>query len=378
MWIYDYSLNLENYSQNETIQALREGVKLDSFSKHLAGPKPPLPAVPKCFNKFTGISTDINFRSILQTAAHLKLPKEGITGVFITVGNPQNATTHKTTSRYGMYDMLPGIISYGLNLKGLGIYTASTCDSFGSAITLAKALNEGGYIDNAIILASNMEVGAEAFKATSILSESQRCAPFTTLRNGSWPGLGYGGITLSKQRTEKSKIQIVGAYTANAGNDRASFLAPSVQAQQTAINSAWLKAGFPLKEASFIETHGTGTRIGDALEIDALRRCYHSSHSSKEKIVLGASKELTGHLDAASGLVSLVRSIDLLKNQQTPSCSEEAICHEDKELLSPEFQLGDGTKHVKQNGLAGVTMIGIAGSTTHIVLKRENEQSVLL
>jgi hypothetical protein len=108
MWIYDYSLNLENYSQNETIQALRGGVKLDSFSKHLAGPKPPLPAVPKCFNKFTGISTDINFRSILQTAAHLKLPKEGITGVFITVGNPQNATTHKTTtSRYGMYDMLP-------------------------------------------------------------------------------------------------------------------------------------------------------------------------------------------------------------------------------------------------------------------------------
>ncbi|SLM93131.1 iron aquisition yersiniabactin synthesis enzyme (Irp1,polyketide synthetase) @ Siderophore biosynthesis non-ribosomal peptide synthetase modules [Corynebacterium casei] len=368
MWIYDSFFEVRGFTVEETRDSLVAGRRLDSFTAYIEKSSVPDLEIPKEFAKFKSLPSDENFKAILRAAILLTKPEKGRTGVFVAVGNSHAS---KLGSRYAMYDMLPGIISYVLDLKGPGAFLSSTCDSFGSMVTMARAYISSGLIDHALLLTSNLMLEGSDFKPSAILSSNGRCLPFTTLRDGSWPGLGAGGVVISNSRPAgHGVVGLRSSVTFSAGRDRASFTAPSIDAQQSAIEEAWGIAERDLGRASFIECHATGTKIGDSLEIESLKRALRRDHRI-DPLLISASKEFIGHLDSASGLASLTRTYDHLLGMVAPKCSPKAKENEDVELMDGKVRLAFGERLNSQEATAGVTMNGISGSTTHIVLERE-------
>lgn len=346
-----------------TLDLLRNGKRLDSFCNNDSDY--PNLGIPNRFKKFAAVGLDENSRAILTAVDSIRVPEGSRIGVFITVGNAQQAPSR---SRYASYDMLPGIISYALNTTGPALYIASTCDSFGSLVTTAAAMMASGLIDGAILAASNLLIGEVNRSNSALMSSSGACRPFSAKRDGSYPGRGYGALALSN--VEESALFVDSAITRSAGSSRPSFTAPSLSTQLLTIEEAWQSSSFHFKDALFIETHGTGTMIGDTLEAEALKRVIEKSGRT-EPLVLGTSKGNLGHLDSCSGLAAIAHVVDCLKRGRYPPRVEEPGHVPDTELLGSMLQLGSGKPLPTKCGGAGVTMNGISGSTTHVVIGME-------
>lgn len=363
MRISDIYFTVPTSDRLSTLDLLRKGKRLDSFSKN--GSDYPNLEVPDSFKKFAAVGLDENSRAILTAIDSIRVPQGRRIGVFITVGNAQQAPSG---SRYASYDMLPGIISYALNTTGPAVYMASTCDSFGTMLTTAVAMMRSGLIDGAILAASNLLIADVPLSNSALMSPSGVCRPFSAKRDGSYPGRGYGALALST--VEEGAVFIDSALTRSGGSSRPSFTAPSLSTQLLTIKEAWQASSFYFKDALFIETHGTGTVIGDTLEAEALKRLIEESGRT-EPLTLGTSKGNLGHLDSCSGLAAIAHVVDCLKRGRYPQIVEEPGYVPDTELLGTMLQLGSGKPLPTKYGGAGVTMNGISGSTTHVVIGKE-------
>lgn len=361
--ISDIYFTVPGLSPSSTLALLRSGQRFDSFSKNL--PEDSFPHLPSRFKRFAAIGLDENARAILASIDSIQVPYGDNIGVFVTVGNAQKANCG---SRYASYDMLPGIVSYVLNTTGPAIYMASTCDSFGSMLTTAVAMMQSGLIDGAILAASNLLVGDINPSSSPIMSSAGVCRPFSANRDGSYPGRGYGALSLSKD--EKYQVFIDSALTRSSGSARPSFTAPSLSAQYLTIKEAWELSSFSLKNALFVETHGTGTVIGDTLEAEALRRVISESGRTAS-LVLGTSKGNLGHLDSCSGLAALAHAVDCLSGERYPLTVREPGYNPDNQVLGSMLRLGSGGSLPRSGGGVGVTMNGISGSTTHVVIGKD-------
>lgn len=363
MNIVDLYFTVAGETCKSTTEALREGRRVDSYTRRLADSSGP--TIPPVFSKFSSLGLDVNSRAILNAVDKIRLPEGNRIAVLVSVGNAQLASDK---IRYASYDMLPGIISYALGTTGPALYMASTCDSFGSMVSVAWAMMTNRTIDGALIATSNMLVDAPNIGMSPIFSSSGSCRPFSLDRDGSFPGLGFGALSLSRRHT--SPISIDRAVTNSAGSHRASFTSPSVRVQTKTISEAWADSSYSFSDALYIESHGTGTKIGDTLEAEALRRVMEDV-GRDSRLVLGASKANLGHLDACSGLASIASVFDCLKNGHFPNVAGSVDDTPDITVMGNEFVLGKGEKLQTQSGAVGVTMNGISGSTTHLVIRKD-------
>ncbi|MEW6738149.1 MAG: type I polyketide synthase, partial [Acidobacteriota bacterium] len=270
--------------------------------------------------------------------------------------------------------------SYKLNLKGPSYAIHTACSTSLVAVHLAC---QSLLIDECqIALAGGVAVNIPQktgyrYQPGGILSPDGYCRAFDAQARGTIFGSGVGIVVLKRLADALSDRDFIhavikGSATNNDGALKASFTAPSVYGQTEVILEALASAGVSPETISYIEAHGTGTALGDPIEIRALTKAFSTASDKKRFCAVGSVKSNFGHLDAAAGIASLIKVVLALKHRQLPPTLyfNEPNPHIDFDQ-SP-FYVNNRLSEWQADSLprrAGVSSFGVGGTNAHIIVE---------
>ncbi|MCF6438846.1 amino acid adenylation domain-containing protein [Pseudoalteromonas luteoviolacea] len=283
----------------------------------------------------------------------------------------------------------PNRMSYFLDLHGPSEGVDTTCSSSLVAIHKAVQAIQNGECDQAIVGGVNVIDSPSASIAMhdiGALSPTGRCRTFSANADGIVRGEGVGMIFIKKlSESERDKDHIYGTILGSAinhGGKSQGFTVPNAKAQTRLLDKAWQDAGVDPSTLSYIECHGTGTSLGDPVELDALKAAYKkisTATDNAQTCALGSVKSNIGHLEIAAGIAGVIKVLLQLKHQ----------------TLVPSLHVGElnpylGLEHSpfkvqtemtpwqsEQQRRAGVSSFGISGVNAHIVLEEYSKQPVV-
>ena len=276
-------------------------------------------------------------------------------------------------------DFLTTWVSYKLDLHGPSVVIQTACSTSLVAVHLACQSLLSGDCD--IALAGGVSVGVPHkegyfYHEGGILSPDGHCRAFDAKANGTIGGDGTGIVVLrrlAEAMTDGDTIHAVikGSAINNDGAIKVGYTAPNLDGQAEVIRAAQQMAEIDVETISYIECHGTGTNLGDPIEIAALTKAFRISTQSKGFCAIGSLKTNIGHLDAASGVAGLIKTVLALKQQQIPpSLHFEQPNPKIDFANSPFFVNSNLSKWVANTSLrAGVSSFGIGGTNAHIILE---------
>ncbi|WP_293577353.1 type I polyketide synthase [Phaeobacter sp.] len=281
-------------------------------------------------------------------------------------------------------DFLSTRVSHVFDLNGPSVNIQTACSTSLVAVHYAsKALREG---DCAMAIAGGVTIELPQgrgylFKENEILSPDGHCHAFDHRAQGTVFGSGAGAVAL--RRLEDAVADgdhiwavIKGSAINNDGADKAGYLAPSVGGQSAAVRAALAEADTDARSIGYVECHGTGTYLGDPIEVTALTEAYRTSTDATGFCKIGSVKTNIGHLDTAAGVVSLTKTaLSLHHRELPPSLGYEApnpAIDFDHSPFSVNDQL---TPWTAQTGprRAGVNSLGVGGTNAHIILEEAPE-----
>ena len=277
-------------------------------------------------------------------------------------------------------DFLCTRVSYKLDLHGPSLTIQTACSTSLVAVVVAcQALNRG---ECDMALAGGVSVtfpqrAGYLYEEGMILSPDGHCRPFDAQARGTRGGAGAGIVVLKRLRdalADRDTIHAVirGAAINNDGAGKAGYTAPSVDGQIEAIATAQALAGIDPRTITYIETHGTGTPLGDPIEIAALTRVFRASTPDVGFCRLGSLKANLGHLDAAAGVAGLIKTVLALKHREIPPLVNFSTPNPQLELDRSPFVGSAQGNPWESEGLprrAGVSSFGIGGTNAHVVLE---------
>ncbi len=282
------------------------------------------------------------------------------------------------TTQLSDKDYLATRVSYKLDLKGPALVVRTACSTALVVIHLAcRTLLTG---DCHMALAGGVSVNPSPYtgylyQEGMVFSPDGHCRAFDAQSRGTIPGNGVGVIVLKplqKAAADGDHIYalIKGSAINNDGIRKMGFSAPSVQGQTEVIRAAQRFARISPESITYIETHGTGTSLGDAIEIQALKAAFNISR--KGVCAIGSVKTNVGHLGAAAGMVGFIKAVLALKNKCIPPTLHFQFPNPQMDLENSPFFVNTTVTLWKSNGnplRAGVSSFGIGGTNAHIVLE---------
>ncbi|MDZ8261484.1 polyketide synthase [Nostoc sp. ChiQUE01b] len=277
-------------------------------------------------------------------------------------------------------DFLPTLVSYKLNLKGPSINIQTACSTSLVAVHLACQSLLNGESD--IALAGGVTVGAQQktghhYQQGGIQSPDGHCRAFDAQAQGTIGGNGLGVVVL--KRLEDAIVDgdyihavIKGSAVNNDGSLKVGYTAPSVDGQREVILEALALASVEPETISYVETHGTGTILGDPIEIKALTQAFRASTNKKGFCAIGSVKTNVGHLDTAAGVTGLIKTVLALKHKQIPPSLHFEKPNSQIDFANSPFYVNTKLTEWKSNGTprrAGVSSFGIGGTNAHVILE---------
>ncbi|HTY56399.1 MAG TPA: SDR family NAD(P)-dependent oxidoreductase [Candidatus Binataceae bacterium] len=277
-------------------------------------------------------------------------------------------------------DVLATRVSYQLNLTGPSLTVQTACSTSLVAVHLASQALLAGECDMALAGGVAIEIPrgrGYLYREGEILSRDGHCRPFDADSSGTIFGSGAGIVVLRRLEDavrdgDAISAVIRGTAINNDGSRKVGFLAPSVAGQAEVIAEALATADVSADSISYIEAHGTGTRVGDPIEIEALARAFRASSARRGFCAIGSLKSNVGHLDAAAGVAGLIKTTLALKNREIPATVN---FRKPNPLIdfaaSPFWVAAERTEWKSETGArrAGVTSLGIGGTNAHAVLE---------
>ena len=277
-------------------------------------------------------------------------------------------------------DYLSTGVSYKLNLKGESITLQTACSTSLVAVHMACQSLLTGQSD--IAIAGGVSVQAEQktgyiYQEEGIFSPDGHCRAFDEKAQGTIFGNGLGAVVLKPlplaiEDRDRIYAVIKGSAVNNDGSNKVGFTAPSVEGQCSAIVMAMDFAGITADTIGYVETHGTGTSLGDPIEIEALSQAYRRHTNKNQFCAIGSVKTNIGHLNTAAGIVGLIKTALILNNEKIPpSLNFQKPNPQIKFSNSPFYvitQLIDW-KRGERPRRAGVSSFGISGTNAHVVLE---------
>jgi acyl transferase domain-containing protein/acyl carrier protein len=284
-------------------------------------------------------------------------------------------------------DFIPTRVSYKLNLKGPSINVQTACSSSLVAIHLASQSLLNGECDMALAGGVSINLPQRAgylYQERGIASRDGHCRAFDAQAGGTVRGDGVGVVVLKRLSdaiADRDTIHAVirGSAINNDGSLKAGYTAPSVQGQAEAIAEALEVAGVNPETISYIEAHGTGTEIGDPIEVAALTQAFHSLTDKKNFCAIGSVKTNIGHLDTAAGVAGFIKTVMALQNRQIPPSLhfekpnpkidfENSPFYVNTQLTEWEkgqapLRAGDAPRR------AGVSSFGVGGTNAHAIVE---------
>ncbi|CAA7264464.1 unnamed protein product [Cyclocybe aegerita] len=279
-----------------------------------------------------------------------------------------------------------GRISYLLDVHGPSITIDTACSSGIIALDSAVQYLQSGEGESAIVCGSNTHPWPGIFGFLSgqkMTSPSSHCATFTNLADGYVPSEGAAGLILkTKSAALRDGDRILGVIRAtDVKHDGRSqgLVAPNVKAQIAMQIALLEKAQLSPSQIDFIEAHGTGTTLGDLIEIQGINEVFKSSHSPEQPLVVGASKSCVGHTEIIAGLIGVLKVLGTFADGTVPGLVQLT-----KDNMNPSLDCSVVPLHipietaaVKQNTdlplRALVLSNGFAGSIAGAILEAPSE-----
>jgi len=287
---------------------------------------------------------------------------------------------------YNDKDFLAGRVAYLMNLRGPAVTVQTACSTSLVATHLATQALLAHECDMAIVggVAINLpsKAGYLAVEGT-MFSPTGQCRPFDARGQGTLFGSGAGFVVLRRLSDaiadgDHIRAVIRGTAINNDGNNKVSFTAPNAEAQTAVVASAQLVAAVSPDTIGYIEAHGTGTLLGDPIEVAALTDAFRLGTKRKEFCALGSVKANIGHLDAAAGVLGMIRATLALERGVVPPQANF-------EVPNPQLRLSETPFYVPTKPMpwprgdvprrAGVSSFGVGGTNAHVVLEEAPEQA---
>lgn len=327
------------------------------------------------------------------------------TGIFVGVGNDDynqliaesdiSLDIYAATGSY--FCIIANRISYLLNLHGPSSVVDTACSSSLVAIHQAvKALQNG---ECAMAVAGGVNLMCTprpylSFSHAGMLSKDGRCKTFDISANGYVRAEGVGAILLkplSKAIEEGNQIHgVIKGTAVNHCGLTNSLTAPSPNAQAEAVLTALEKGNITPDTISYIEAHGTGTSLGDPIEVNGLKKAFEEAAKAKGIVLkdnycgIGSVKSNIGHLEVASGIAGVFKVLLSMKHKMIPGNLHFQKLNDKIRLEGSPFYVVDSNKPwealVDVNGVplprrAGISSFGFGGANAHIVMEEYQEKA---
>ncbi|NKB24233.1 MAG: hypothetical protein GKR87_07640 [Kiritimatiellae bacterium] len=327
------------------------------------------------------------------------------TGIFVGTGSTGYVdvmgSSNTAVEGYSSTGMLPSVgpnrMSYFLNLHGPSEPIETACSSSLVAVHRGILAMEAEGCDQAFVGGVNtitIPAGHISFSNAGMLCLDGRCKTFSNKANGYVRGEGVGMLFLKKREAAEADgdhiYAVIRGSSENHGGRANSLTAPNPKAQSELLIRAYRKAGVDPRTISYIEAHGTGTALGDPIEINGLKTAFRTLYREKEAQVqeahcgLGSVKTNIGHLELAAGIAGLIKVILQLKHKRLV---KSLHCDE----INPYIDLKGSPFYVVQqsqawkalqdpNGntvprRAGVSSFGFGGANAHLVIEEYLDES---
>lgn len=277
-------------------------------------------------------------------------------------------------------DSLTTTIAYRLNLMG-PVITIQTSSST-SLVAVCVACQSLLTYQCDIALAGGITAGPPIksgylFQSGGIWSDDGHTRAFDASSTGFVPGAGMGLVTLKRLEDAMADHDniwavIKGFAVNNDGCNKVSYAAPSVDAQAHVVAQAMAAAGVHPETISYIETHGTGTNLGDPIEMTALTQAFRASTDKKQFCAIGSAKTNIGHLDNAAGIAGLIKTSLAMKHKKIPASLHFETPNPKIDFDNSPFFVNTRLREWKTEGVprrAGVTSLGMGGTNAHVILE---------
>lgn len=285
-------------------------------------------------------------------------------------------------------DSLPTRVSYKLNLCGPSVNVQTACSTSLVAVHLACQSLLQGECD--MVLAGGVTVrfpqkAGYLYQQGMIFSPDGHCRAFDAKAQGTVYGDGVGVVVLKRLTDAIASgdcihAVIKGTAINNDGSKKVGYTAPSVEGQAAVISEAQNLAEVDPETINYIETHGTGTPIGDPIEIAGLTKAFRTSTQKKGFCAIGSVKTNVGHLVWASGVAGLIKTVLALKHKLIPPSLHFEQPSPNIDFANSPFYVNTKLSEWKTNGTprrAGVSSFGVGGTNAHVILEEapvENDE----
>ncbi|QDL10797.1 polyketide synthase [Brasilonema octagenarum UFV-E1] len=277
-------------------------------------------------------------------------------------------------------DNLTTRVAYKLDLKGSAITVQTGCSSSLVAVHLACQSLIDRECDMALaggVSVTGLQKAGYLYQEGGILSPDGHCRAFDAQAKGTVGGDGVGIVALKRLADaladgDNIHAVIKGSAINNDGSSKVGYTAPSIDGQAKVIAEALAIAQVEPETISYVETHGTGTVLGDPIEVAALTKSFRAKTKKKDFCALGSVKTNIGHLDTAAGVAGLIKTILALKHKQIPPSLHFQQPNAQIDFANSPFYVNSTLSQWKTNGTprrAGVSSFGIGGTNAHVILE---------
>ena len=331
----------------------------------------------------------------LEDAGYSPLPGGGLEGKNVGVFGGSRISTYLSHVYKGLHpggsahafqclvgndkDYLCSRVSYKLNLHGPSLGVQSACSSSLAAVHIACENLRSGACDMALAGGVAVDAGQNRgylYQDGMIFSPDGYCRPFDKEASGTVFSGGCGVVVLKRLEDalrdgDAVYAAILASVVNNDGAQRVGYTAPGELGQTMVISEAVSLSGLSARNIGYIETHGTGTAIGDPIEFAALRKVFGHFTNDRGFCALGAVKANIGHADAASGIASFIKAVMAVHTGTLPP---HPLFHEANSAVDLEnspFYINTDLcpwKDQKKPRAAGISSFGIGGSNAHVVI----------
>jgi amino acid adenylation domain-containing protein len=278
-------------------------------------------------------------------------------------------------------------IAYKLDLKGPAVNIQNACSTSLVTVHMACQAIFNGECDMALAGGVSVSVNQSAgylYQEGMIASPDGHCRAFDADARGTVSGNGTGAVVLKPLKNALASGDYIyaiirGTAINNDGFVKASYTAPSIKGQAAVIQAALQMAKVDPETITYVETHGTGTALGDPIEIEALKQAYDTD--KKQYCAIGSVKTNIGHLDAAAGITGLIKAVLSLKNKLIPPSLHFETPNPNIDFDNSPFYVNFHLKEWKNGRYplrAGVSAFGIGGTNAHVILEEwpENQEAL--
>lgn len=333
----------------------------------------------------------------IEHAGRTALPDDGIVGVFAGSGAPYYLMDHVRRDRQLMRSMgeflarhtgndmnfLATRVSYEMDLRGPSVNVQTACSSALVAIHMACDSIRKGECTIALAGASTVIIPDHhgyVYHEGEIASPDGHCRPFDARSAGTVFGSGSGCVVLKKLSAALDDGDVIhavikGSAINNDGALRVGYLAPGVEGQAAVVAKALDQADVSADSITYIEAHGTGTLVGDPIEVTALNQAYRDRTDRRRYCAIGSVKSNIGHLGEAAGIASFIKAVLALEHREIPPSLGYETPNPQIDFDDSPFFVNDTLRSWSGEGplRCGITSLGAGGTNCHVILEQAPE-----